>query len=74
MHMLITSHERSEWSRMSDAAIRAGHVSIGIEFMLAASTPAQTMPLSDWDALQRAYRKWLCFNEYPNATPDYAPL
>jgi hypothetical protein len=61
-----TQHDKSEWSRLAQAAYRAGRNSIGHTYSVAASIPRDAeIPLAHWDYLQYGYRTWLCFNEFP---------
>lgn len=66
LNMTPNQHEKDEWSRMAQAAYRAGHNTAGHRFSVAASLSRDmAMPLSRFDDLQRQYRAWLVFGEYP---------
>lgn len=63
--IIPTEHEKREWSRFANAAYRCGNNEIGHRMSVAASVSRHyQMPLATFDALQRAYRQWLCFNVY----------
>lgn len=60
-----TQHEKNEWSRMAQAAYRAGRNSIGHAFSVAASmSSGQQMSPRYFYKLQNSYRAWLVFNEW----------
>lgn len=54
------THEKSEWSRMAQAAYRNALNSIGHTYSTAASLPnAGRIPVEYFDKLQSGYRGWL---------------
>lgn len=64
--IMVTPHEKNEWSRFAQAAYEVGHNDVGTRFSVAASTPAGAhllMPV--YDELMGTYRGWLVFNEFP---------
>jgi hypothetical protein len=65
-----TNHEKSEWSRLAQAAYAAGENAIGHCYSCAASMPngARTA-LKTFDALQDGYRGWLLDNKLPANRP-----
>ena len=66
----ITNHEKSEWSRFAQAAYARGDNATGHRFSAAASLPTNAeMTVAHFDSLQRDYRAWLVFNEFPCAEP-----
>jgi hypothetical protein len=66
MTITPTGYEKGEWSRFAQAAYGRGENSIGHRFSVAASLPTgAAMDLAYFDGLQRDYRAWLSFNEYP---------
>jgi hypothetical protein len=65
-----TEHEKSEWSRMACAAYAAHYNGVGHRYSGAAAIrKGERMALDKFDALQCAYRSWLCFNDLKAA--DY---
>jgi len=68
IHITPTDYEKREWSRYAQAAYSAGYNAIGHRFSVAASAPSQaTMPCGRFDALQGAYRGWLCYGTFTQA-------
>lgn len=64
--MVPTEHEKSEWSRMAQAAYKASLNPVGHRYSVAASLPkGGALPLARFDELQSGYRAWLVFNEFP---------
>lgn len=63
--MTVTQHERNEWSRFAQAAYSVYRSDIGHRFSVAATR--STMPLAEFDSLQRTYRSWLVFGAFPAA-------
>ena len=68
-HPLVTptSHDRQEWSRMSEACEQAGKA-IHARVYKAASSLNGPMATWTYDALQKNYRRWLVFGT--NDLPD----
>ena len=62
MFITPTAHDKTEWSRLAQAAYREGRNSIGHRFSAAASLPHDApMTVAQFDALQGQYRHWLVF-------------
>ncbi len=62
----LTAHEKSEWSRMAQAAYKVGLNHVGTRYSVAASLPADArMSEGRFDELQRDYRAWLTHNVFP---------
>jgi hypothetical protein len=63
-----TPFEKSQWSRMAQAAYRDGHNLVGHQYSIAASLPsAGSMATPRFDDLQRGFREWLLSNAFPTA-------
>ncbi len=63
--IIPTQHEKKEWSRMAQAAYKAGHNAIGHRYSAHAALPNDTgMECSVFDTLQRPYRQWLIWNDF----------
>jgi hypothetical protein len=63
-------HEKSEWARMGESALDAGYDGVARRYLSAGTHPnGQPMLIERFDALQCAYRSWLCFNDFKAA--DY---
>lgn len=55
-----SAHEKAEWTRLAQAAYKAGRNAIGHRFSVAASLPSTgSMALATFDSLQADYRSWL---------------
>ena len=69
--MTPTEHEKAEWSRMAQDAYAAGCNAVGHRYSTTAACTliGGQIPLATFDALQAAYRSWLCFNDFKAA--DY---
>jgi hypothetical protein len=62
----IDQYIKNEWARFAQAAYAIGKNSVGHRYSAAASLPnGAEMPIQRFDELQRAYRAWLAFNQYP---------
>ena len=57
MTVTLTQHERNEWIRMAKAAYAKGHNDIGHVYSAAAAKAS--IPVAQFDSLQRDYRAWL---------------
>jgi len=62
-----TSAEKSEWSRMAQAAYAAGRNDIGHRYSVAASLPALArIATREFDELHGDYRAWLIDGTWPD--------
>lgn len=62
----VDQYLKNEWARFAQAAYAIGKNSVGHRYSAVASIPNGTqLPVKRFDELQRAYRAWLAFNEYP---------
>lgn len=60
------AHEKSEWSRMAQAAYLGRRNDIGHRFSVAASLPSYgQVTVAYFDRLQTEYRAWLISDEWP---------
>ena len=59
--LIVTEHDKREWSRMAQDAYNTGRNEFGHRFsMAAASTPINgRMRVDVYDTLQTQYRRWL---------------
>ena len=64
--MTPSHNEKMEWSRMAMAAYGSDRNDVGHRFSAYASLRSdESIDIRTFDALQNAYRNWLCFNEFP---------
>ena len=62
----ISEHDRREWSRMAQAAYNARRSDVGHRYSAAAArATSYEWTIVEVDALQRGYRAWLMFGEWP---------
>lgn len=56
-----TEHEKSEWSRLAQAAYAVDRNDLGAKFSVSAACcgVGQSIPLHRFDELRRIYRQWL---------------
>ena len=66
MSLMPTMHEKNEWKRFGDALYAKGLKSLANKYYEFANISIHDrMPVNQFDELQNAYRKWLCFDQYP---------
>ena len=64
--MILTKHEKEEWSRFAKAAYAKDRNDVGHCFSMGAALRENDSVTSQWfDDRQEIYRAWLCFNEWP---------